>query len=43
MAQEAGADAPPGVQATLKGLVEGLGEADWVEATEARLEVLLGQ
>ena len=40
-AQEAGADAPPGVQATLKGLAGGLEGADWMEVTEARLEVLL--
>lgn len=40
-AQEAGADASPGVQATLKGLVEGLGEPDWMTATEIHLEVLL--
>lgn len=42
-AQEAGADAPPGVQANLKSLVEGLGEGDWMEATQVQLEVLLGQ
>jgi mono/diheme cytochrome c family protein len=42
-AQEAGADASPGVQATLKGLVGGLGEADWMKATEFHLEVLLVQ
>jgi mono/diheme cytochrome c family protein len=42
-AQEAGADASPGVQATLKGLVGGLGEADWMKATEVHLEVLLAQ
>jgi mono/diheme cytochrome c family protein len=42
-AQEASADASPGVQATLKGLVGGLGEPDWVKATEAHLEVLLAQ
>jgi mono/diheme cytochrome c family protein len=42
-AQEAGTDASPGIQATLKGLVEGLGQADWIEATEVRLEALLIQ
>ena len=42
-AQEAGADAPPGVQATLKGLVGGLGESDWMKAAEFHLEVLLAQ
>jgi cytochrome c553 len=42
-AQEAGAEAPPGVQATLKSLMEGWGEDDWVEATQVQLEVLLGQ
>lgn len=40
-AQEAGADAPHGIQATLKGLVEVLGKAEWLEATEVHLEVLL--
>jgi mono/diheme cytochrome c family protein len=42
-AQEAGAEAPPGVQTTLKSLVEGLGKDDWVESTQVHLEVLLGQ
>jgi mono/diheme cytochrome c family protein len=42
-AREAGADASPGVQATLKGLVGGLGQADWMRATEFHLEVLLAQ
>ena len=41
-ALEAGADAPVGVQATLKALVQDLGEADWEEALEAPLRVLLG-
>ncbi|NIQ44608.1 MAG: hypothetical protein GTN85_21325, partial [Pseudomonas stutzeri] len=40
-ARAAGTEASPGVQATLKHLVEGLGEADWNEATLAHLEVLL--
>lgn len=40
-AQEAGADAPPGVQATLKGLVGGLEAADWMESLEVHLGVLL--
>ncbi len=42
-AQEAGADASPGVQTTLKGLVGGLGEPDWMKISEFHLEVLLGQ
>jgi len=42
-AQEAGADASPGVQATLKGLVGGLEEADWMTVTEFHLEALLTQ
>jgi cytochrome c553 len=42
-AHGAGADAPPGVQATLKALAGGLEGADWVEDTKARLEVLLGR
>jgi mono/diheme cytochrome c family protein len=42
-AQEAAADAPPGVQATLKSLVGGLGDADWMETIEVHLEVLLAQ
>lgn len=42
-AQEAGAGASPGVQSTLKDLVEDLGEADWKEGLESHLEVLLDQ
>jgi hypothetical protein len=42
-AQEAGADAPPGIQSTLKGLVGGLEEAGWMEVLEAHLRVLVGR
>lgn len=42
-ALEAGAGGPPGVQATLKALVQDLGEAGWEDALEAPLRVLLGQ
>jgi cytochrome c553 len=42
-AQEAGADTSPGVQASLRGLVEDMGEVDWLDVTKARLKVLLGQ
>jgi mono/diheme cytochrome c family protein len=42
-AQEAGADAPPGVQATLKGLLQDSGKADWMENLESRLRVLVVQ
>ncbi len=42
-AQEAAADAPPGVQATLKDMVEDLEEADWAEDLEMHLAVLLAE
>jgi hypothetical protein len=43
MAQEAAADAPPGVQATLKDMVEYLEEADWVEDLKQHLAILLAK
>jgi mono/diheme cytochrome c family protein len=42
-AQEAAADSSAGLQATLKSLVGGLGEPDWMKTTEFHLEVLLAQ
>jgi len=42
-AQEAAADAPPGIQATLKDVIEDLEEEDWQEDVEAHLRVLLGK
>lgn len=42
-AQEAGADASPGVQATLRRLVGGVGDVGWQDITKAYLQVLLGQ
>ncbi len=42
-AQEAAADATPGIQATLKDVIEDLEEEDWQEDVEAHLKVLLGK
>lgn len=41
IAQEAGASAAPGIQATLKDMVEDLKEEDWMKDVEAHLRVLL--
>ncbi|MEJ2559032.1 MAG: c-type cytochrome [Anaerolineae bacterium] len=42
-AQEAAADAPPGVQITLKDMIEDIEEDDWAEDIEMHLGVLLGK
>lgn len=42
-AQKVAANAPQGVQVTLKVMLEGLREADWESHTEAHLKVLLGK
>ncbi|MFQ5340128.1 MAG: c-type cytochrome [Anaerolineae bacterium] len=42
-AQESAADAPPGVQATLKDIIEDLEEVEWIEDVGAHLQVLLSK
>ena len=42
-AQESAADAPPGVQTTLKDVIEDLEEEDWAEDVGAHLRVLLSK